>query len=265
MSQALQNTLTIQTPEGIRFHYHLASPVSRFLAWWIDAMIVAVLMTAVQSVLAVLAPLSTDIYQALLILIYFVLSIGYGIAMEWLRQGQTIGKRLLHLRVIDASGLKLQGVQVVIRNLLRFVDALPLFYAVGGIVSLLHRQAQRLGDIAGNTVVIRTPQVNVARIEDIGIGKYNSFRDHPHLAARLRQHVSQDLAYVALRALLRREQLDAEARVDLFDEIAAHFKTHATFPATAQIGLTAEHYVRNCVEILFEKTLPDKHSLRKHG
>ncbi len=97
--------------------------------------------------------------RALVILGYFVVQVGYGIACEWLWRGQTVGKRLLRLRVMDAQGLHLQFSQVALRNLLRFVDSLPAFYLVGGLVSLLNSRAQRLGDFVANTIVIRASKI----------------------------------------------------------------------------------------------------------
>src|SRR5206468_9747860 len=90
---------------------------------------------------------------------YFVVSIGYTITCEWSWRGQTLGKRLLRLRVVDAEGLRLQFNQVVTRNLLRFVDSLPIFYFVGGVVCWFSPKCQRLGDIAANTVVICYPRI----------------------------------------------------------------------------------------------------------
>ena len=52
----------------------------------------------------------------------FVMSIGYAIVLEWRWRGQTIGKRLLGLRVMDVQGLRLQSAQIALRNLLRVVD-----------------------------------------------------------------------------------------------------------------------------------------------
>ena len=77
---------------------------------------------------------------------YFALSIGYPIVTEWFWRGQTIGKRMFGIRVMDVQGLRLQFSQIAIRNLLRFVDSLPLFYVVGGITCLLTRHYQRLGE-----------------------------------------------------------------------------------------------------------------------
>jgi len=51
--------------------------------------------------------------------------------------------------------------------------------------------------------------------------KFNSLRQSPHLAARLRQRVSPEEAQIALRALLRRDAYDPAARIVLFRELAA--------------------------------------------
>ena len=55
-----------------------------------------------SSILGALAIVSLDFARALAMLLVFVLSIGYGVTLEWRWRGQTIGKRLLRLRVIDA-------------------------------------------------------------------------------------------------------------------------------------------------------------------
>ncbi len=41
------------------------------------------------------------------------------------------------------------------RNLVRYVDQLPFFYAVGVIVMFVTKQHQRLGDLAAGTLVVR--------------------------------------------------------------------------------------------------------------
>jgi uncharacterized RDD family membrane protein YckC len=68
---------------------------------------------------------------------------------------QTIGKRLMGLKVIMVSGRSLDGRAVVLRTLGRFIDVLPVFYLVGWITMRgPHRPPQRLGDrLAGTTVV----------------------------------------------------------------------------------------------------------------
>src|SRR5262245_24805392 len=177
----------------------------------------------IGTVLQLLDLVSMDFARALSVISYFVISIGYGILLEWIWRGQTIGKRLLRLRVMDAEGLRLQINQVVMRNLLRFVDMLPAFYLVGGIAALINRRGQRLGDLAANTLVVRNPKLSEPDLEQLLAGKYNSLRDYPHLEARLRQRVSPDEAGIAMRALVRRDGLEPHARVELFAQLAEHF------------------------------------------
>ncbi len=252
------NNLEVRTPEGILFSIVLAGPLARFLAYMVDLACISAIMSAIGAGLVFLRLLSIDFAIAVTTLLYFVVSIGYGIVFEWFWRGQTIGKRLLRLRVVDEQGLRLQPSQVIIRNLLRFVDSLPLFYLVGGIAVLISRRAQRLGDFAANTIVIRHPQTTDPDIEQILAGKYNSFRAHGHLAARLRQRVTPAEAGIALQALLRRDELDPPARLELFAELAARFRQHVTFPAEATDGISAEQYVRNVVDIVFRDRAPSR-------
>jgi len=251
MQTGRTQTLSIRTPEGISFSLLLASPVSRFLAYAVDLACISALSMVIGIIFAFLNLISLDLAQALPILAFFVLQIGYGILSEWRWRGQTIGKRVLRLRVVDAQGLKLQFSQIAIRNLLRFIDMLPAFYLIGGVVSLFNARAQRLGDLAANTVVIRNPKVAQPDIEQLLAGKYNSFSEYPHLEARLRQNVSAQEAGVALQALLRRDQLEPSARIELFSEIATHFRKIVEFPPEVTEGITDEQYVRNVVDVLF--------------
>ncbi len=251
MSQSKANTLTIRTPEGIIFSLQLAGPVTRFMGWAIDLAVISVISSMLNIILGIIGIISRDIAMAVGILTYFVVSIGYGIATEWYWQGQTLGKRLLKLRVMDEHGLRLQFSQIVIRNLLRFVDSLPLFYMVGGLACLISRRAQRLGDFAANTVVVWNPSVSKPDLDQLFEGKYNSFREYPHIEARLRQRVSPQEAGIALQAIMRRDDLDPLARVELFHDIADYFKGVVEFPQEATDGISDEQYIRNIVDALY--------------
>ena len=215
--------------------------------------------------LGVLGIISRDLAMATSILGYFIVSIGYGIVTEWYWHGQTLGKRLLRLRVTDVHGLHLRFSQIVIRNLLRFVDSLPLFYLVGGVACLINRRAQRLGDFVANTIVVWSPPVDEPDLDQLLKGKYNSFRQYPHLEARLRQHVSPDEAQVALQALIRRDEFDPRARVRLFSNIVGHFKTIVAFPQEATEGISDEQYVRNLVDALYRPEHSDSNKRIKQG
>jgi uncharacterized RDD family membrane protein YckC len=248
---AKSNTLFIKTPEGISFPLLLAGPISRLIAWIIDLACISVIVMALNLGIQIAGLISPDFSQAAAILSYFLVSIGYGIFCEWYYKGQTVGKRLLSIRVMDAQGLRLQFSQIVIRNLLRFIDSLPAVYLVGGISCLLSPKSQRLGDLAANTIAIREPKMAVPDLEQLLTHKYNSLRGHPHLVARLRQHTSHQEADIALRALLRRDELDPPCRVDLFARIASHIKKITPIPQEVTDGISDEQFVRNLVEVLF--------------
>jgi len=254
MTPGNTNILNIQTPEGITFTLRLAGPMTRFLAWLIDLVIIAVLLNIIGVAVLLLNIISSDVANAFAILAYFILSIGYAIAAEWLWSGQTVGKRILRLRVMDVQGLHLGFNQIVIRNLLRFVDSLPATYLVGGIACFLSGKSQRLGDMAANTIVVWTPKIPEPDLTQILSDTYNSFRDYPHLIARLRRDVSHMEAEMALQAMLRRDELNPLDRVALFGNIAAHFKTIAAFPQQAVDGLSDEQYTRNIVDVLYNTT-----------
>lgn len=248
-----RKTLRIRTPEGIEFSMQLAGPISRFLAWSLDIACISAALGTVSGLFQVVTAMSRDIGSALHILAGFVLSIGYGIWCEWYWRGQTVGKRLLKLRVMDERGLRVRFSQIVVRNLLRAADILPGLYLLGGLISLLHGRGQRLGDIAAGTVVIRIGEAYKPSIDRLEGDKFNSLREYPHLAMRLRSLVSPEEAFLAFRALIRRDELEPEARVVLFRELAEHFQQLVKFPQEALDGLTDERYVRNVIDLVFSR------------
>ena len=260
------NVLLIRTPEGVVFTQTLATPVARFLAWLIDFACVWVLLVGSNLAITFISIITPDAARALQVISFFVITIGYAMLLEWKWRGQTVGKRVMRLRVVDAEGMRLKVHQIAIRNLMRIVDSPPLpfdfggmfamiptFYVVGGIAALLSQKSQRLGDLAANTVVIRIPRVQEPNLEHVGADKYNSLRAHPHLCARLRQRVSPPEASAALQAIIRRDEFEPLARVQLFAELAAHFKGKVEFPNEALDAIADEQYVRNVVDVIYRE------------
>jgi uncharacterized RDD family membrane protein YckC len=249
--RGISPTITIRTPEGISFRLTLTGVVPRFLAWSVDAFAVGFTAGLVRTIALILQLIDPSVGAALGIIAYFAVSIGYGMFFEWIWNGQTPGKRLLRLRVMDMHGLRLQLSQVVIRNLLRSVDMLPAFYFLGGAISVVARNCQRLGDIAANTIVIRIPKSVAVEVEDLVGKKYNSLRDYPHLEARLRQTITPEEAALALDSLRRARILDNEARIKVFDQLAAYLQSIVEFPPEATEMIGSEQYVRNVVDVIY--------------
>lgn len=243
--------LIVRTPEGIALSLEIAGPVSRFLALVLDVLLVLVATILLNTVLLFASAVSRDAAGALFMLMSFVLSIGYPMFMEWRYQGQTVGKRVLRIQVVDSRGKRLSLTQVIVRNLLRAIDSLPFMYLTGGVSAFLSPSGQRLGDIAASTVVVSIPRSFEPDFARISSDKFNTFFDYPHLVARIRQNVLPAEAGIALRALMRRDNLDPQARLAVFSTIRAHFEKTVAFPEEATSGISDEHYVRNVLDILW--------------
>lgn len=251
MSEERTQVWRVRTPEGVSFSFRLASPALRAVAWAIDAMAVMAATSILSLVIGVLALVNVSVSRAVGIVAYFILSEGYRMVTEWYWRGQTIGKRVMRLRVVDEKGLRLTFAQVALRNLLRFVDGLPVMYLVGGIAALLNRRGQRLGDLAAGTLVVWEPSEPAPDLTVLRGERYNSLRLHPPLVARLRQLVTPEEARLAWQALGRRDLLQPTDRLRLFSELAGHFRGLTPFPEDLSEAVSDEQLVRNVVDVLF--------------
>ena len=250
MTERVQ-TLRVRTPEGVAFSFRIASPVLRLAALIIDVAAITVAASLLNTVFKLLGLVAEDLANFIAVVTFFLLSQGYRMVAEWRWRGRTLGKWTCRLRVVDARGLKLTFSQIALRNLLRFVDALPLAYAVGGAVALASRHGQRLGDLAAGTLVIWEPDEPAPDLAALRSDKYNSLRAHVQAVARLRQAVGPAEARVAWQAIARRDRLEDLARLELFADLAAHFKSLTPIPPDATAGVSDEQFVRNVVDVLF--------------
>lgn len=101
------------------------------------------------------------------LIVFFLLEWFYPVVFELLWDGATPAKRLLGLRVINDNGTPVDLSASVIRNLLRAVDFLPLFYTFGILSMMIQRDFKRLGDLAAGTVVIyREPRATPTQLSE---------------------------------------------------------------------------------------------------
>jgi len=149
-AEMLDTLSPVETPEGIELGLRLAGPLPRMLAWLIDAIIRFAMLYGLALGLSLLGTFGVG----MLLLTGFFLEWLYPVAFEMLMDGQTIGKRALGVRVLcdDATPVTLSA--SVLRNLLRAVDFMPLFYGLGVAVMLSNGAFQRLGDLAAGTLVV---------------------------------------------------------------------------------------------------------------
>lgn len=152
--------LTIETPEQIPLSFLLAGIGSRFLALAVDTLIQMVAFLIIGALALALGVATreskgaTSWVTAAIVLAIFVVWFGYFAFFEAVWNGQTPGKRYLHLRVIKDDGRPLGAFDSVGRNLLRIVDSIPGIYAVGIVTALLSPKNKRLGDYVAGTVVV---------------------------------------------------------------------------------------------------------------
>lgn len=91
--------------------------------------------------------------RSVIVFIYSFFILAYYVLMEW-KIGGTIGKLLTGIRVIKTTGEPLDLKASLIRNILRIIDFLPLFYIAGVISIWTSEKKQRIGDRLAKTVVV---------------------------------------------------------------------------------------------------------------
>ncbi|MDR2871920.1 MAG: RDD family protein, partial [Xanthomonadaceae bacterium] len=159
--RVLDTYCEVVTPEGVGLHLPAAGPMPRALAWLIDLIARWSILLVMLFLLGTLGAMGGGLGLIVLFLVYW----GYPILMEGLWNGQTLGKRALRLQVISANGAPVGWMAVIVRNLLRTVDMLPIGYAVGLVTCLFDNSGRRLGDMVAGTLVIHTmPRVEMANM-----------------------------------------------------------------------------------------------------
>jgi uncharacterized RDD family membrane protein YckC len=157
---ALEDRSVTSTPEGVSLDVVLAGLGSRAAAYLIDFLIqVAVFVVFIVALnLFFLSGDETSglIGNGALSLFAFLDFIGYFVVSEMLTSGRSIGKRANGLRVVRTDGAAAGFWSSTLRNIVRFVDMIPFpTYLVGSVLVLATTRNQRLGDLAGGTLVIR--------------------------------------------------------------------------------------------------------------
>ncbi len=242
---------SIRTPEGVVFRLYPAGLPRRMTALIIDVMMLATILSVLNAILPAFTMFNSKLSIAIIIAANFILGLLYWFLSEWLWNGRTVGKRLMKIRVVDSSGLKLLMNQVIIRNLLRSIDFLPILYITASITCFFDRRTRRLGDIAAGTIVVRDIKLSSPDLNSILPDKYNSLKDYHIEAARMRDKISPEESNLLLEALGRRNQLNPGDRYHVYAELAEYFKEKSKFPETALDGMSDEKFLKNITDILY--------------
>jgi uncharacterized RDD family membrane protein YckC len=230
-SAPIDTRVEIVTPENIAFQYRLAGPFRRLGAYLLDVLI----RVAVAFILFWVLVLATGFagipgfgFGAWLI-VWFIMDWFYGGVFEAFWNGQTPGKHMLRLRVVSDEGQPINGLQAVLRNLLRAADAQPALivptYILGLMTAATNERFQRLGDLAAGTmVIVEEPQ------RHYGMARVNE-PEAIRLAADLPANflISRSLARALSAYVQRRQSFPWQKRA----EIAKHVGE----PTRVKLGL----------------------------
>jgi uncharacterized RDD family membrane protein YckC len=259
----LERLYRVRTPEMVDFSFPVAGLASRFLAWLVDALIIvligavsAVVLLMVAGLLSVASPTLGLTMLAVGIFVFFFLQWGYFVLWEGLRDGRTPGKRMLGLRTIGDSGVRLTFAQAAIRNLFRALDCIPGLgigpgsYGLAVISHGVSASGQRIGDRVAGTVVVREERREVPKQIGFQAAKYNSFLEDPALSARIARAIRADEREVLLELLLRRDELELATRAQLFEQLARHLEMRLELPT--ERFLSDEKLVMNVAQAVVE-------------
>lgn len=199
----LDTVRQIETPEGVSLRLHAAGPIPRAQAWLVDIVLRFIVVSVVLGILGALGSAGLGIG----LLIVFAGFWAYDVVCEVWFDGQTLGKRMNGLRVVNADGTPVTLLPSVLRNLMRVVDLLPGVYGVGLGCCLADRHFRRVGDIVAGTMVVHVLERRAAA----------RFRDVPPEPLVIPLSIDEQEAIVEFGA--RAGELHVERQRELADQL----------------------------------------------
>jgi uncharacterized RDD family membrane protein YckC len=250
----MQDFDLIETPENVELQRRLAGIGSRFIAGFLDNLLI-VLMYVVLFLLLLIVGINiiadvgfssmAEIWLlTIIILVAFAIYWGYFVLFEMWTNGQSPGKKYMKIRVVQVEGGGISFSSIAVRNLLRVVDAIG-FYAVAGITMFVTEKVQRLGDLAAGTVVISEEVPNYSASYD----KKKQILDNEAItSAALEATGLKPAEYLLLHNYwLRREELNVEAKRQLLPQLIR--------PILNRMGHSLPDYSSEALEEYVEKML----------
>jgi len=162
----MNSAIRFETPENVQVAYEPAGLGTRFLAWFLDQLLLWVVMfVAFLGLLAAgvsfgaLFDESKDpddsrrallYFMGMMMLLWGLGSFVYFALCELLLRGQTVGKRVSNIRVVKTGGFQLDAASILVRNVFRVADHLPPLW----IIPAMSRLGQRAGDMVAGTIVV---------------------------------------------------------------------------------------------------------------
>lgn len=164
-------TIDIRTTQNVTIEYELASLQDRCIAFFIDLMVVTFLYLFVLfftiSILGDHILESGLAVYALLMLFPIGLMMFYMLASEVIANGQSLGKKMMNIKVVRLDGREPGLGDYLLRAVFHIVDFVLSIGIVGAMTISSSVKNQRLGDMTANTTVIRLKNNIAFRLADI--------------------------------------------------------------------------------------------------
>jgi uncharacterized RDD family membrane protein YckC len=179
MSQLVEGSdFTLQTLDSVELKLPLAGVGARSYAFVIDwhiRVIAAVLWAIAAAVLSRYEGWpkhQADVFIVGLPALFIYL--GYHPLLEVVQRGRTPGKRIAGLRIVADDGGAPESGALILRNLFRLIDSLPMFYGLGILLMSISSRPLRVGDLATGTLVVfdTAPDKKAVRTETL-LGDHN--------------------------------------------------------------------------------------------
>ena len=154
-SLPLDTMQRMELAEGVEVELHPAGPMARAWALLIDMLWLLLVYLVLGLLFLLLAKIiGIEAGQGVVLLLFFAADWGYHVFFEAGKRAATPGKRAMGLRVVSESGGPASLGAVMLRNVARTADLMPVGYLTGLLVCLFTRRFQRLGDLVARTLVV---------------------------------------------------------------------------------------------------------------
>lgn len=233
-SRRLDTLLKVETPEAMDVYLRPATVFARSGAYGVDLLIRMVWLMVSMWLLAMsFAQFAEGLFYFLMLVNIFFVTWLYHVLFEVFWNGQTPGKLVFGLRVVNDNGTRVGWAASLLRNLVRLVDMLPFLYGVGMAVSLNQPHGRRLGDLLASTVVVYTEKGR-GKAERLQLGGVEAVVPPVALTREEQQAV---LSFVERRRSLTPARTEELARM----MVAAIFGRDEADPERLMLGL-AKYY-----------------------
>lgn len=169
--------LSINTTQNVNINFEAASVGERILAFFLDNLVKIAYIIVVYYIffyyLGINRLMETmDRWSSASIQIFFYFPVMfYSLLLESFFEGQTIGKRLLKMKVVKIDGYQASFGDYLMRWVFRIIDVNFSFGIVGLVAVVTSKKSQRLGDMTAGTSVISLKNninINHTILEEIG-------------------------------------------------------------------------------------------------